>query len=418
MVCVCIVILTGMTPTIIGHLDADCFYVSAERVRFPHLRGQPVGVLGNQGACVIAKSYEMKASGVSTGMPIWDALKHCPDAIFVKRDFRWYEVLSRRMLSAVKEVSPTVEYYSIDECFFDAGTLPQSFGQSMDDAACALQQRMLKRTGVPVSLGISRSKILAKLASDAEKPFGCTVLLDQSEIQDYLKRQTVGEITGIGRRSLSKLASCGIFTCEDFANANRNFIRKLLTVKGERIWLELRGEPAIPIQTRRPMHKCVARGGSLGRATADRERLLAWVVRNVERLVEALDTNGYVCGRLTMDLQHKDGTCRSKRASLPEDTAEFELLAPTAKALLPCVWIPGQSVAYMHLIAERLRVRGIRQLSLFQSTPARVDRLKRIVNGKIGRFAIRSGDTLALDDVYADEANDYDICDVHGKMCF
>src|SRR6185503_9529852 len=79
----------------VGHVDADCFYVSAERVRPPFLKGKPVGVLGNQGACVIAKSYEMKAAGVKTGEPIWDAVEKCPEGIYVKRDFRWYEVLSR-----------------------------------------------------------------------------------------------------------------------------------------------------------------------------------------------------------------------------------------------------------------------------------------------------------------------------------
>ena len=90
----------------IGHLDADCFYVSAERVRDHFLREKPVGVLGNQGACVIAKSYEMKAKGVKTGMPIWDALKICPLGVYVKRDFRWYEVLSRCMLAVVRAFSP------------------------------------------------------------------------------------------------------------------------------------------------------------------------------------------------------------------------------------------------------------------------------------------------------------------------
>ena len=103
-----------------GHLDADCFYVSAERVRDAFLRGKPVGVLGNQGACVIAKSYEMKAVGVKTGEPIWEALVKCPEGIYIKRDFRWYEVLSRRMLDVVRELSPRVEYYSIDEFFFQA----------------------------------------------------------------------------------------------------------------------------------------------------------------------------------------------------------------------------------------------------------------------------------------------------------
>ena len=83
-------------PAAVGHLDADCFYVSAERVRDPFLIGKPIGVLGNQGACVIARSYELKATGVTVGMPVWEAKKLCPDGLYAKRDFRWYEVLSRR----------------------------------------------------------------------------------------------------------------------------------------------------------------------------------------------------------------------------------------------------------------------------------------------------------------------------------
>src|SRR5262249_39523636 len=107
-----------MHPPLIGHVDCDCYYVSAERVRYPFLRGKPVGVLGNQGACVIAKSYEMKARGIKTGESICEALKKCPEGVYVKRDFRWYETLSRRMLDVVSEFSPAVEFYSIDELFF------------------------------------------------------------------------------------------------------------------------------------------------------------------------------------------------------------------------------------------------------------------------------------------------------------
>src|SRR5437016_9870300 len=114
-------------PLAIAHLDADCFYVSAERVRDRFLQGKPVGVLGNQGACVIAKSYEMKALGVKTGMPIWESVKCCPEGIYVKRDFRWYEVISRQLLHLLQTVSPTVEYYSIDEMFFRAEQLAQVF---------------------------------------------------------------------------------------------------------------------------------------------------------------------------------------------------------------------------------------------------------------------------------------------------
>ena len=123
------------TRTWVGHLDADCFYVSAERVRDAFLEGKPVGVLGNQGACVIARSYEMKDGGrARPAMPIWEAVRRCPDGIYVKRDFRWYEVLSRKMLDVVRELSSTdrVEYYSIDEFFFEVGPLP---GKTLQETA-------------------------------------------------------------------------------------------------------------------------------------------------------------------------------------------------------------------------------------------------------------------------------------------
>src|SRR4051812_36317587 len=158
-----------MSQAPIGHLDADCFYVSAERVRYGALAGLPVGVLGNQGACVIAKSYEMKAAGVGTGMPIWDALRLCPDGLYVKRDFRWYEVLSRMMLAVVRDISPRVEYHSIDEFFFLA--VPPR-GRTFQDLATSLRDTIWERVRVPVTVGIARTRTLAKLISDSAKPFG------------------------------------------------------------------------------------------------------------------------------------------------------------------------------------------------------------------------------------------------------
>ena len=205
----CIFTLRRMRP-MIAHIDADCFYVSCERVRDFALRHVPSGVLGNQGACVIAKSYEAKALGVKTGMPIWEAVECCPDGVFLKRDFRWYEVLSRQLLDLLHTVSPSVEYYSIDEMFFDARELSNVFSQPLNEAAVALQQRVLDEIGIPVSMGISWTKTLAKLVSDTAKPFGCRVLLDEVEIQQFLRTQPVQEISGIGERSRIKLEALGI----------------------------------------------------------------------------------------------------------------------------------------------------------------------------------------------------------------
>jgi len=146
----------------VGHLDADCFYVSAERVRHPDLVGKPVGVLGNNGACVIAKSYEMKAQGVKTGTTIWDAKVLCPEGVYVKRDFYWYEVLSRKMLGIVGSFFRTVEYYSIDEFYFRAE--PHAYGQLLSATAIAIRDHIREVAGLPVTIGIARTRALAKLS--------------------------------------------------------------------------------------------------------------------------------------------------------------------------------------------------------------------------------------------------------------
>jgi len=398
----------------IAHLDADCFYVSCERVRHRCLRGRAVGVLSNQGACVIAKSYELKARGVTTGMPIWDALPLCPEAVFVKRDFEWYEVLSRRILDVTRRFSPAVEYYSIDEMFFDADRI--DFHE-----AKTLQQTILDQTGVPVSVGVSLSKTLAKLASSSGKPFGCVAAVEQADVERLLSGRSVEKITGIARRSARRLEPYGIRTCEDFVRADRRLIRRLLTKRGEDLWWELGGTPVLPLNTLRPAHKNLSRGGSLGIATADPDRLTGWTARNAERLVEALDHHQVYCDQLAMHLEFKDGGGAACRVSLSAATADFHILHPAALHLLKICRPAGRVVSYMHLIAENLSARQFAQRSLFeQSTPKQkaIAEVKRSINRRVGRFALRSGATLPLDDIYSDETSSYDICDIYGKTCF
>jgi DNA polymerase V len=206
------------TQEAIGHLDADCYYVSAERVRNRFLNAKPVGILGNQGAIVIAKSYEMKATGVKTGTPIWEAITKCPDGIYVKRDFRWYEVLSRQMLSLVEEMSPQVEYYSIDEFFFLAVPMP---GKDLQQTAEAIRDRIWREVGVPVTVGIAATQTLAKLISDSAKPFGARAVLDTEGVTALLASQPVTEIAGIAGRREKRLLPWGITTCLDLAQADR-----------------------------------------------------------------------------------------------------------------------------------------------------------------------------------------------------
>jgi DNA polymerase V len=407
-----------MSQPLIGHVDSDCFYVSAERVRYEFLSGVPVGVLGNQGACVIAKSCEMKAAGVKTGEPIWEAIVKCPNGLYVKRDFRWYEVLSRAMLAIVRDVSPKVEYYSIDEFFFVA--VPPK-GQTPLDYARAIRNQIMEATNVPATVGIARSRTLAKLVSDTAKPFGASAVTDQAAERKLLVRLPVTEITGIAGRREKRLMPWGIRTCLDLANADRRLVRELLTATGEALWWELNGDPVTPIHPRRPLHKVISRGGSFGEASDYPDVVWAWLVRNVERLIEELHYHEVRAAHVAVWIGYRDGRFGEGRASLETPSDRFDVLIDVLRPCLRRAWIPRAMANRMHLFADKLVPRTPAQLGLFESPNERAEalaRLKRDVNNRHGRFALRSAATLPLVGVYRDTSNEFDICDVRGKMCF
>jgi DNA polymerase V len=403
--------------SLIGHLDADAFYVSAERVRDPFLLGKQVAVLGNQGACVIAKSYEMKEAGVKTGEPVWEARGKCPEAIYLKRDFRWYEVLSRAMLEVLRGLSPTVEYYSVDEFFFEVPSDPK---RSLQETATAYRDRVSRAVGVPVTVGIGRSKSLAKLFSDTAKPFGARAAVDRAEEEALLEHLPVAEISGIAARRAARLAQHGITTCLEFARASRRFIRMLLTATGEDLWWELNGTPAQKLLTERPPRKIISRGGSLGESTADPDRLLAWVARNLERLIEELEFHAVKAGRLHLWLGYTAGSSAAASAPLLTPTDRFDLLMDACRLGIERAW-NGSAVNRMHLLASKLARPSFVQRGLFEVPDERAEavaKVKREINERCGRFSLRSGATLPLTEVYRDEAQSFDICDIRGKICF
>ncbi|WP_422929455.1 DNA polymerase Y family protein [Singulisphaera sp. PoT] len=387
-------------------------------MRDPFLRGKPVGVLGNQGACVIAKSYEMKAAGVKTGEPIWEAVVKCPEGIYVKRDFHWYEAVSRRMLDITRELSPRVEYYSIDEFFFLAAPRP---GQTFEALAESIRDRIREEAEIPVRVGIARTRALAKLISDSTERSGVKVVMDTEGEETLLASLPVTEVSGIAGRRAAKLTAWGIQTCLDFARADRRLIRELLTATGEKLWWELNGDPVEPIQPRRPAHKMLSRGGSLGGSATDPETLHAWLVRNLERLVEELEYYGVLAGKVTVFLSYRDGQPGSSYANLAVPSDRFDTLL---EALGPCLdraWRPHSTATHMHLVAADLTPAHHAPLGLFDPPDERgkvLSRLKREVNARHGRFILRSAATLPINDIYHDTASDYDIGDIRGKFCF
>ena len=230
------------------------------------------------------------------------------------------------------------------------------------------------------------------------------------------------EITGIAGRRAKRLLPWGVRTCLDLARADRRTVRSVLTATGEALWWELNGEPVHPIHDRRPLHKALSRGGSFGDSTDDPIILYAWLVRNVERLIEELHFHQTLAGRLTVWVGYKDGQGALGQLDLEVPTDRFDFLLDAARPCLRKAWIPRARAMRMQIIAEKLRPRSDGQRGLFEPPGGEraeaVAKLKREVNDRHGRFLLRSAATLPLASIYRDSANGYDICDVRGKICF
>jgi nucleotidyltransferase/DNA polymerase involved in DNA repair len=262
---------------------------------------------------------------------------------------------------------------------------------------------------------------MAKLVSDTAKPFGARALLDPAAERALLARLPVTEITGIASRRAARLEPYGVRTCLDLARADRVLVRHVLPRDGERLWYEPNGHPVTPLHTDRPPHKMLSRGGSIGTVRADRERVFAFLVRNAERLVEELEFHAVAAGALSVYLQYRDGRQGAPRAPLPAPTNCFDLLLAAAKQCFAKAWVRGVGAMRMHIIASQLRRPGFVQLGLFDPPDHQaraVAKVKREVNFRVDRFALLSGATLLLAEVYRDSAQRYDICDIRGKSCF
>jgi nucleotidyltransferase/DNA polymerase involved in DNA repair len=389
-----------------GHVDIDAFYASAAQVRNRFLVGKPVGILSNQAYFVVAKSLEVKQYGVKTGEPLPDAIQKCPHAIFVKRDFAWYNVLSSRFHAFMRTLSPVCEEYSVDECFF---LMPEY--EDWQTFALKVRDQVKKCIGLPVTVGLGRSKTLAKLISDTAKPFGAKAIVTENEEHEMLASMPITEVSGVAGRRARRMAPYGINTCLDYIQADNRFIRQLLTVEGVKLWHELRGDPVAPIHTKRKRYQILTRGGSIGAHTRLPDRAWGFVVKNLERLIEEVEHHQLKTGHVQLLLQMRNNDYqtfhRTARTDLEAPSDRFDVLVAVFGKLFHQCYVPSLMVTRMHLLAMALEPADTAQRGLFDppEEPARTLAFtKHAINREVYRFAVRSGATLPLKDWYDDPA--------------
>ena len=352
-------------PNAIAHVDADCFFASCEQLRRPDLKGQPVCVLSSQDACVVAKTYDAKAAGITTGMTVWDARKRMPHAIFLSADFRYYGQISDKLFSILRRCSPAVEEYSIDEAFVDMKGLRSFHRKPYQQIADELRATVQQQIGITVSIGISVTRTLAKMASEYNKPNGTTIVAGR-RILDFLQQVSVRDIPGIGGNREALLKKFNMHTAADFATASEHHIKRLLGKAGTDLWHELNGTSLYKVETEPRLPKSVARTASMGQLTQDHTTIRAHLGRHAMRLSKALMDKGLTARQMTVFLTLKSFDQQAATTALPYPTADYFLLMAEANRAVDKLFDPVQVYRACGLVATNIAIRQAGNFDLFQ----------------------------------------------------
>lgn len=357
--------LVSNWPNAIAHVDADCFYASCELLRRPDLKGMPVCVMSSQDACIVAKTQDAKAAGITTGMTVWDAKKLMPGAIFLPADFRYYGQISDKLFAILRRFSPVVEEYSIDEGFMDMNGLRILHQKSYRQIADEIRETIHQQAGVTVSVGISITRTLAKMASEYNKPNGTTIVAGR-RIREFLQHVGARDIPGIGGSREALLGKFGIYSGADFAAAGEHAIRRLLGKAGVELWHELNGTVVYPVEFQYGLPKSVSRTASLGQVTQDKAIIYVHIAHHAMRLSRALMEKRLAAKCLTVFLTMKSFDKQTISLELPYSTADYFLLVKLAGEALDEMFEPTQQYRACGLIATDIANRQTGSFDLFQ----------------------------------------------------
>lgn len=268
-------------PRAIVHIDGDAFFTSCEEAIHPELRGEPL-ITGGERGIVACASYAAKMIGIKRGVPLHEARKIFPGLIVLPSDYETYSLFSRRMFAIMRRFTPDVEEYSIDEAFSDITGMRRALHSSYEDIALQMKETIERELGITVSVGLSITKVLAKVASKYKKPAGMTVIKGR-DIAQYLNDLPVEKIWGIGPATTNYLAKLGIRTALAFAQLPEKTVRKKFTKPGVEIWQELRGDSVYPVTSEeKSSYASISKTKTFTPPTSDADYLFAQLMRNME----------------------------------------------------------------------------------------------------------------------------------------
>jgi DNA polymerase IV len=311
------------------HADLDAFYASVEQRDNPRLRGRPV-IVG--GGVVLAASYEAKALGIRTAMSGGQARRLCPHAIVVEPRMSAYSEASKAAFEVFEQTTPLVEGLSIDEAFLDVGGLRRVSGTPVE-IGVQLRRDILERVGLPITVGIARTKFLAKVASGVAKPDGLLLVPPDGELA-FLHPLPVERLWGVGRVTATKLYDRGIKTVGEVAQLPEAALVSMLgRASGRHLHALANNYDPRPVEVGR-RRRSIGSQRALGRRRRSPQALDAIVVALVDRVTRRLRAGRRVCHTVILRMRFDDFSRATRSHTLPQPTADTQTILAAMRDLL------------------------------------------------------------------------------------
>ena len=382
-------------------IDCNSFYASCERVFRPDLAKTPIVVLSNNDGCVIARSYDAKPF-VKMGQPYFQIKDHLRrhGIVAFSSNYALYGDMSERVMTIIESMVPALEVYSIDEAFADLTGFPgdlSAFGRHM-------RSTLFKRTGIPVGVGIARTKTLAKLANHTAKRLlditgGVVDLCDPFKRDWTLRNTDVGEVWGIGRRMKAHLETLGIKTAMDLAKANPWMLRQKFSVVVEKTARELAGTPCLELGQADPPKQEICCSRMFGTRLTEIEPIREAVATYTQRAAEKLRAQTSLCKKIRVSI--RTGMFNPQEAKyangalveLPYPTNDVRLMTKAATDAVNRLFRPGYKYSKAEVLLMDLRQPGEFTDDLFaHSQPVMADKVMSVldeINGRWGKGVLR-----------------------------
>ena len=387
-----------MAQRTIMHIDLDAFFVSVEQVDNPELKGKPVVVGGKPGSrgVIATASYEARAFGLHSAMPIATAVRLCPQAIFIEGNYQLYIEVSKKFMAILADFSPFLEPMGLDEAYMDV-TGFESLHGSIRQMALEIKQRVKDELGIVASIGIATCKVVAKVASDESKPNGLIEVPSGGEAA-FLAPLAVRKLPGVGKKTEQVLTGLGIRTIGQLARMRPTALKSRFGVFGEWLYHHANGIDNSSV-TPPAEAKSISRETTFEQDTRDNV-LLSGTMRNLaERVGADLRKQGKQAKCVSIKVRYTDFTTITRQRTMPQMTDLDQTIFQIGNDLLQQTIIAErQAMRLIGIGVSNLGEPGM-QLSLMNSTEQRLEKLNRAVDrirDKYGFVSIQTGRTLGL----------------------